>query len=50
MHAEDYQASVRKRLMPTLVPRVIADAVDSSKGVEVEGHNLALELLGGQRR
>src|SRR5207247_3383767 len=35
----------RKILMPARVPRVVAYAIDSAKGPEVDDHNMAAEVL-----
>jgi hypothetical protein len=44
VNTNDDQTSIRIRLVPTPVPGVIAYAVDSSKGVEMQGHYLSAKI------
>jgi hypothetical protein len=48
--ADDHHVFVFEILPNALVPRVIADAIDSTKRHEVDDHDLALEFLHGECR
>ena len=49
MNAENHQSLRGELVVPTLVPRVITDAVDSSVGKEIQGHDLTAQLFERQR-
>lgn len=44
VNADDRNTLLRKLFIPALVPRVIANAVDSAKGPKVEDHNLSAQI------
>jgi hypothetical protein len=50
VHAQNDQASSGKGFMPTPVPGVVAFAVDSGEGIEVQSDYFALQLFEAQRR
>src|SRR5262249_7160645 len=47
--ADDRQALAAEVFAPTLVPRVVLDAVDSAKGPEMQGDNLSPQSRQSQR-
>ncbi len=45
MHADDYQALVCISVVPTPVPGIIADTIDSAKGPKMQGHHLSSQVF-----
>lgn len=48
VNAQNCEILTRKRLFPTLVPRVIAHAIDSAKSEKVERDNFPFEIVQGK--
>ena len=49
VNAEDRQSLGRIRLVPTPVPGVVAYAIDSAKGIKMQGNHFSLELRERER-